>query len=139
MPVKTDTIPVSTRGHTEMHDLTKDIVACLGKSGLLNGTVTVFVSGSTAGISTIEFEPGLKKDMKIAYEKVAPEGADYHHHATWGDDNGSAHVRATMLGPSLVVPFVDGKLQLGTWQQVVLIDFDTRPRDREILVQFMGE
>ncbi len=95
--------------------------------------------GSTAGITTIEYEPGLVKDIKIAYEKVAPEKGHYHHHDTWGDDNGNAHVRASMLGPSLVVPFVDGAFRLGTWQQVILVDFDTRPRNREVLVQFMGE
>ncbi|MHC4607180.1 MAG: secondary thiamine-phosphate synthase enzyme YjbQ [Planctomycetota bacterium] len=139
MAVHTDTIPVSTQGRTDMVDLTEKIAMKVAGSGLRNGIVTVFVTGSTGGITTVEFEPGLKKDMKIAYERIAPERDDYHHHATWGCDNGSSHVRASMLGPSLTVPFVEGKLQLGTWQQVVLLDFDTRPRKRNLVVQIMGE
>ena len=132
-------IRVSTKGRTAVHDLTEQLTKQLKESALKNGTATLFVIGSTAGITTIEYEPGLVKDIKIAYEKVAPEEGHYHHHDTWGDDNGNAHVRASMLGPSLVVPFVDGAFRLGTWQQVILVDFDTRPREREVLVQFMGE
>ena len=132
-------IHVSTKGRTAVHDLTEQLTKQLKESALKNGTATLFVIGSTAGITTIEYEPGLVKDIKIAYEKVAPEEGHYHHHDTWGDDNGNAHVRASMLGPSLVVPFVDGAFRLGTWQQVILVDFDTRPRNREVLVQFMGE
>ena len=132
-------IRVSTKGRTAVHDLTGQLTKQLKESALKNGTATLFVIGSTAGITTIEYEPGLVKDIKIAYEKVAPEEGHYHHHDTWGDDNGNAHVRASMLGPSLVVPFVDGAFRLGTWQQVILVDFDTRPRKREVLVQFMGE
>ena len=132
-------IRVSTKGRTAVHDLTEQLTKQLKESALKNGTATLFVIGSTAGITTIEYEPGLVKDIKIAYEKVAPEEGHYHHHDTWGDDNGNAHVRASMLGPSLVVPFVDGAFRLGTWQQVILVDFDTRPRKREVLVQFMGE
>ena len=104
-----------------------------------NGQATIFVPGSTAGVTTIEYEPGLVKDIREAWEKIAPEREDYHHHGTWGDDNGSSHVRAAMLGPSLTVPFVNGKLILGTWQQIVLIDFDTRARTRDITVQVIKE
>jgi secondary thiamine-phosphate synthase enzyme len=99
----------------------------------------VFVPGSTAAVTTIEYEPGLVKDVKEAFEKIAPEGAAYHHHERWGDDNGSAHVRAAMLGPSLMVPFVKGKLLLGQWQQIVLVDFDTRARTRDVVVQVICE
>ena len=126
---------MKTKGHNDVVDITPQVAE--GVSG--TGVATVFVSGSTAGITTIEFEPGLKKDIKEAYEKIAPENKDYHHHATWGDDNGSAHVRATMLGPSLSVPFIDGRMLLGTWQQIILIDFDTRGRSREITVQLVGD
>jgi len=104
-----------------------------------NGHVTIFVSGSTAGITTIEFEPGLLQDIPAAFEKIAPMQKRYHHNDTWGDGNGYAHVRAALLGPSLVVPFSEGELMLGTWQQIVLIDFDNRPRQREVVLQFMGE
>ena len=133
--IRTQRFTVKTRGHNDVIDITGQVAEDLRGSGV----ATVFVSGSTAGITTIEFEPGLKKDIKEAYEKIAPENKDYHHHGTWGDDNGSSHVRAAMLGPSLSVPFVEGRLLLGTWQQIILIDFDTRARTREITVQFLGE
>jgi len=139
MSVRAETVTVSSRGHTDVIDITKQASQCVERSGCRAGIAILFVSGSTAGITTVEYEPGLVKDLRIAYEKIAPEKGGYHHHDTWGDDNGSAHVRASMLGPSLTVPFVDGKLHLGTWQQIVLIDFDTRPRKREILVQILGE
>jgi secondary thiamine-phosphate synthase enzyme len=137
--VKTDSISVRTAGRTDIHDLTARVRQCVERSGLSAGQVTIFVGGSTAGLTTVEFEPGLVKDLKETFEKIAPEGADYHHHAAWGDDNGSSHVRAALLGPSLTVPFVGGKLALGTWQQIVLIDFDTRPRSRDLVVQMLGE
>ena len=133
--IKTHSFSIRTQGHTDVIDITAD-VARFAKG---TGQVTVFVPGSTAGITTIEYEPGLVKDIKEAYEKIAPERDDYHHHGTWGDDNGSSHVRAAMLGPSLTIPFVNGKLLLGTWQQIVLIDFDTRGRSRELTVQVIGE
>ena len=137
--VRTDSIHVNTGGHTDILDITKDVQQCVAGSKLGVGQVTVFVSGSTAGLTTVEFEPGLVKDLKEVFEKIAPAAADYHHHATWGDDNGNAHVRASLLGPSLTVPFVKGKLTLGTWQQIVLIDFDTRARSRDLVVQIFGE
>jgi len=139
MKVITEYIPVSTRGHTDIIDITGEAAALLSKSSVSNGTVTFFVSGSTAGITTVEFEPGLLQDLPEAFEKIAPEGIHYHHDATWGDGNGSAHVRASLLGPSLTVPFRTGKMLLGTWQQVILVDFDNRSRQRRVVMQIMGE
>jgi secondary thiamine-phosphate synthase enzyme len=139
MPVKTDTIRLKSRGRTDVIDVTRDVQASVAKSGLRSGIATVFVSGSTAGLTTIEFEPGLVKDIADALERVAPRDADYAHHERWGDDNGHSHIRASLIGPSLTVPFSDGRLALGTWQQIVLLDFDTRPRDRELTVQILGE
>jgi secondary thiamine-phosphate synthase enzyme len=139
MKVETRFISAKTRGHGDVVDLTPQLERALASCGMATGTVTLFVSGSTASLSTIEFEPGAVKDLQAALEKLAPQRGHYHHHATWGDDNGSAHVRACLMGPSLVLPFRDGKALLGTWQQVVLVDFDTRPREREVVAQVMGE
>jgi secondary thiamine-phosphate synthase enzyme len=139
MKVETRYLTAGTRGHSDVVDLTEQLAQAIRDSGLSAGTATLFVSGSTASLSTIEFEPGAVEDLEAALERIAPEGADYRHHLTWGDDNGSAHVRACLMGPSLVVPFRDGRPLLGTWQQVVLVDFDTRPRDRRIVAQLMGE
>ena len=137
--LKTLKIPVSTKGFTDLKDLTPHVRQALRESGMREGTATIFVSGSTAGITTIEYEPGLLEDLPAAFEKLAPMKARYAHDATWHDGNGYAHVRAALLGPSLVVPFANGELLLGTWQQIVLVDFDNRPRRREIIVQFAGE
>jgi secondary thiamine-phosphate synthase enzyme len=101
--------------------------------------VVLFVIGSTAGLTTIEYEPGAIADLGRAFEKLAPKGGEYEHHMRWGDDNGHSHVRAALLGPSLAVPFRDGRLTVGTWQQIVLVDFDTRPRQREVVAQVIGE
>ncbi len=138
MRVITDYIAVSTRGRNHILDLTGQVQDCLARSGLRHGTVTIFVPGSTAAVTTIEFEPGLLQDLPEALERVAPMGSRYHHDATWHDGNGYAHVRAALVGASLTVPFAEGKLLLGTWQQIVLIDFDNRSRQREIVVQLMG-
>lgn len=138
MKIITEKIRVSTKGRTDVIDITKSVAECVSKHSLKSGHVTVFVSGSTAGVTTVEYEPGLLKDLPEAFERVAPSGKPYHHDATWGDHNGYAHVRASLLGPSLTVPFHDGDLQLGTWQQIVLIDFDDRPRDRSVVIQLLG-
>ena len=122
-----------------MKDVTPLVQQALAKSGLQEGQATVFVAGSTAGVTTVEFEPGLVKDLNEFFQKIIPEGPEYHHHATWGDDNGSSHVRAALLKPSLTIPFKNGRLLLGTWQQVVVVDFDTRERRRPVIFQFMGE
>ncbi|MFQ5413127.1 MAG: secondary thiamine-phosphate synthase enzyme YjbQ [Phycisphaerae bacterium] len=130
---------VDTHGDTHVIDITKHVARCVDAGGIACGTATAFVIGSTAGITTTEFEPGLvNHDLKAAFEALAPVDGDYLHEATWHDDNGHAHVRASLLGPSVTVPIVDGQLQLGTWQQIILIDFDTRPRSRTIIVQVIG-
>ncbi|OQX94880.1 secondary thiamine-phosphate synthase enzyme [candidate division KSB1 bacterium 4572_119] len=139
MKVITDFIPISTKGFNDIIDITQDVAVTIQKSSVESGTITVFVSGSTAGITTIEYEPGLLKDLPEAFEKLAPQRKGYHHDATWHDGNGFSHVRAAMLGCSLTVPFKDSRLLLGTWQQIVVIDFDNRSRNREIVVQIMGE
>jgi secondary thiamine-phosphate synthase enzyme len=136
--VITARISVSTRGNSEVRDITEKVAAVLSESSLKEGLVTVFVTGSTASITTTEFEPGLKKDIPEALDRLAPHGTRYHHDDTWHDGNGFSHVRAAVMGPSLSVPFSRGELLLGTWQQIVLIDHDNRPRDREIVVQIMG-
>jgi secondary thiamine-phosphate synthase enzyme len=130
---------VRTRGQGDTKDLTREVAQAVTRSGAVAGVATVFVVGSTAGVTTIEFEPGAVADLDRAFERIAPRDAEYAHHLRWGDDNGSSHVRAAMLGPSLTVPFADGRLVLGTWQQVVLVEFDTGPRTRQVVIQVMGE
>jgi secondary thiamine-phosphate synthase enzyme len=130
---------VRTRGQGDVHDITAAVAAAVTGSRLRHGVATVFVVGSTAGVTTIEFEPGAVADLDRAFEAIAPQKGAYQHHLRWGDDNGSSHVRAAMLGPSIGIPFQDGQLVLGTWQQVVLVEFDTRPRSRRYVVQLVGE
>ena len=130
---------VATRGQGDAHDVTDRVAAAITESSLTAGIATVFVVGSTAAVTTIEFEPGAVADLNRVFDALAPRDADYRHHLRWGDDNGSSHVRAALLGPSLTVPFLDGKLVLGTWQQIMLLEMDTRPRDRDIVVQLVGE
>ncbi|GJM25157.1 MAG: hypothetical protein DHS20C16_15720 [Phycisphaerae bacterium] len=140
MNIDTQTIEVKTKGNSEVINLSPAIDACVQKSSINDGTLTVFVIGSTAGITTTEFEPGLANhDLAALFERIAPEHDRYVHEETWHDDNGHSHVRATLLGPGITVPLVEGQLTLGTWQQIILIDFDTRPRDRKIVLQFMGQ
>lgn len=139
MMVITRRIDVTTRGQGDAHDITGQVAAAVAKSEVDSGTVTIFVVGSTAGITTIEFEPGAVSDFNRVMDELAPRDAEYRHHLRWGDDNGSSHVRAALLGPSLTVPFEGGELTLGTWQQIVLVEFDTRPRKRELVLQLVGE
>ena len=140
MPVETHTIEIDTQGNCQVLNLSEQLGRCLDDSKIQNGTVTVFVVGSTATISTTEFEPGLvTQDLRDFFERIAPQNDYYLHEQTWHDDNGHSHVRATLMGPSITVPLVEGGLTLGTWQQVILIDFDTRPRHRQIVVQIIGE
>ncbi len=140
MAVETKKIRVETRGDSQVLDLTPSLVDVLQTAKITNGLATVFVVGSTAGITTTEFEPGLvQHDLKHYFGKIAPEDAYYEHEATWHDDNGHAHVRASLLGPSLTVPISGRRPTLGQWQQIVLIDFDTRPRTREVVVQLVGD
>ncbi len=138
--VKTQELSVKTQGNCDVVNITEQVGAAVTLSGIRAGTITLFNVGSTAGITTTEYEPGLANyDLKAAFEKIAPENARYEHEETWHDDNGHAHVRASLLGPSLVVPIVDGRLTLGTWQQIILIDFDTRPRTRTVVCQMVGD
>jgi len=139
MSVETKRFSVSSAGNTDIIDITGDVQDAVSRSKIKSGVAVVFVAGSTAGISTIEFEPGLVKDIPRALEKIAPRDFDYEHHKTWGCDNGSSHVRSTLVGPSFTVPFEDEKLILGTWQQICLLDFDTRARKRDVVVQVVGE
>ena len=138
MLVKNYTLNLRTHGLCHVCDITRQVEDRLVQSGVKDGTVTVFVVGSTAGVTTVEYEPGLVKDLEELFEKLAPQSGDYHHEQMWHDGNGFSHVRATLLKPSLVVPVVRGKMKLGTWQQIVVVDFDNRPRDREVVVQVMG-
>ncbi len=138
--VKTERLKIETNGNCHVVDITPDVHYAIEKSGINSGTVTVFNVGSTAGITTTEYEPGLVNyDLAAAFEKIAPQNARYEHEETWHDDNGHSHVRASLLGPSLAVPFIDSRLTLGTWQQIILVDFDTRPRTRTVICQIVGE
>jgi secondary thiamine-phosphate synthase enzyme len=139
MAVVSTQIEKETRGDGHTLDITRDVEQAVRQSGLTDGVVTLFAVGSTAGLTTIEFEPGAVADFNRALEEIAPRDADYQHHLRWHDDNGHSHVRAALLGPSLSIPFVEGRLTLGTWQQIVLVDFDTRPRKRQVVVQIVGE
>ena len=137
--VVTQIIQLTTKGNGDTLDITRQAQQAVAESGLRDGVLTLFVIGSTAGLTTIEYEPGAVADLQDAYERIAPRAAEYKHHLRWGDDNGHSHVRAAMLGPSLAVPFVASRLTLGTWQQIILVDFDTRPRRREVVAQVIGE
>ena len=137
--ILTEHIDFQTKGNAEMTDLTAKVAAAVERSELLSGVVVIFASGATGAVTTIEYEPGLAEDMSDALERIAPKDIEYAHNRRWGDGNGHSHVRASMIGPSLTVPFSDGKLLLGTWQQIVFLDLDNRPRYRRIVVQIMGE
>ena len=139
MQIQTYHINLKTKGFTDIHDITPAAQKLISKSKIKNGQTTFFVVGSTAGLTTVEYEPGLIQDLQEVFEKIAPQEEYYHHEETWHDGNGFSHVRASLLKPHLVVPIVSGKLTLGTWQQVILIDFDNRPRDRQVVVQVLGE
>ncbi len=139
MAVYTTEIEVFAGADGAILDITQEVGRGVSESGIRNGIVTVFVPGATGAVSTIEYEPGLLKDFPRAMERIAPADIDYEHHKTWGCDNGRSHVRATLIGPSLTIPFKDGRLILGTWQQIVFMNFDTRSRRRRIVLQVMGE
>ncbi len=137
--IETHSINVKTQGNCEIIDLTPNVQEIIREKSFIEGNALIFASGSTAGITTIEYEPGLLKDYPKFFEKIIPSNISYHHDETWHDDNGHSHVRSALQGTSFVVPFKEGKLLLGTWQQIVLIDFDNRSRSRSIVVQLMGE
>ena len=137
--VATAQCEVRTTGQGDVRDITEEVAAAVARSGLSSGIVTLAVVGSTASITTIEHEPGAVADLGTALERLAPRHGDYRHHERWGDDNGSSHVRAAILGPSITLPFTDGQVELGTWQQIVLAECDTRPRTRRVVVRMLGE
>jgi len=139
MKVHTTRLTEKTRGYCDIIDITAKVQDQLQKGKIQKGLVTLFVSGSTAGLTTVEYEPGLIQDLKELLEKLVPFNRKYHHDDRWGDDNGFSHLRAALFGPSLQVPIESGRLLLGTWQQIVLLDFDNRPRTREIVIQITGE
>jgi len=135
----TKEISLRTQGYTDAEDITSLVAEQVRASGLRAGIVTIFCPGSTGGLTTIEYESGVITDLQQILDEIVPPDRNYRHHLRWGDDNGSSHIRAALIGPSLTVPFVDGRLTLGTWQQIIFLDFDTRPRSRQLVVQVMGE
>lgn len=137
--VETHYLNIKTHGNTHILNLTNDIADIVLSSKVTSGIVTVFVPGATGGLSTIEYEPGLLKDFPKLMEKLIPSNTFYHHNDTWHDGNGHSHLRASLVGPSLAIPFVDRRMTLGTWQQIIFIDFDNRPRDRKLVVQILGD
>jgi len=139
MTVKRESISLKTGKQGDMVNITEEVGQAIAASGLSAGIALIFCPGATGALSTVEFEPGLQKDIPDALQKIAPYGRDYAHHGTWGDDNGSGHVQATILGPDITVPFEDGVPILGNWQQIVFIECDTRARERKLVVQIIGE
>jgi secondary thiamine-phosphate synthase enzyme len=139
MPVKTFPLCLSTRGNADIHDITDQVASHVIQSKLKNGTVTIFCPSSTSAVTTIEYETGAVTDLKRLFDEIVSPNREYAHNARWGDGNGHSHVRAALLGAALTVPFVDGRLTLGTWQQIIYVDFDNRPRKRELVLQVIGE
>ena len=139
MTVTTLTIHLGTRGDGDIHDITEAVERAVSESGLKNGSATVFTPSSTSALTTIEYESGALNDLRRLFEEIIPSNREYAHNARWGDGNGHSHVRAALLGASLTVPFVNGQLTLGTWQQIIFVDFDVRPRQRELVLQVVGE
>jgi secondary thiamine-phosphate synthase enzyme len=139
MPVKTTSISISTQGNADIQDITDQIARNVLQSGLKNGTVTIFCPSATSALTTIEYESGALSDLRRFFDETIPVNREYAHNERWHDGNGHSHVRAALLGPSLTIPFVEGQLTLGTWQQVVYVDFDNRPRQRKLVVQVIGE
>lgn len=139
MAVITTSIRLRTKGETDLVDITAEVEESVRDSGITSGIVTVFIPGSTAGVTTIEYESGAIQDFREAIDRIAPRGIRYHHDARWGDGNGYSHVRAALQGASLTVPFSSSELLLGTWQQIIVVDFDNRPRTRDVILQIIGE
>jgi len=139
MTVATGSIQLQTRGNGEIHDITRDVAAAVSETGLQDGTVTIFCPSATSALTTIEYESGCVHDLQRLFDEIVDPSRHYAHNARWGDGNGHSHVRAALLGPSLTVPFINNKLTLGTWQQIVYVDFDNRSRRRDLVVQAIGE
>jgi secondary thiamine-phosphate synthase enzyme len=139
MPVETRSIELTTQGNAEVRDITGQIATAVAESELNNGTVTIFSPSATSALTTIEYESGCISDLQRLFDEIVNPANHYAHNARWGDGNGHSHVRAALLGPSLTVPFVNSRLTLGTWQQIIFVDFDNRARRRELVAQLMGE
>jgi secondary thiamine-phosphate synthase enzyme len=139
LTVSTKIIKIQSKGENDMVDLTEEVSNLVEKSGITNGIATIFVSGSTGSVTTIEFEPGLIHDFPEMLKRIAPKNLDYGHEKMWHDGNGHSHVKASMLGPSLTIPFIDSELCLGTWQQIIFLELDTRSRNRDLILQVIGE
>ncbi len=139
MAVITKQIKISSKSENDIIDITEQVADAISESGISNGTITVFVSGSTGAITTIEYEPGLVKDFPEMLSRISPDDINYEHEQRWHDGNGRSHVKASLVGPSLTVPFKDGQLLLGTWQQIVFLELDTRARARTLVLQIIGE
>jgi secondary thiamine-phosphate synthase enzyme len=137
--ITTRQITLQTRGNCDILDITSPVAQQIAETDINSGTVTIFIAGSTAGVTTIEYEPGLEADLKNLWERLVPRNIHYQHDSRWGDGNGFSHVRASLLGASLVVPFNNKRLILGTWQQIIVVDFDNRARSRQIILQIMGD
>ncbi|MBW6453989.1 MAG: secondary thiamine-phosphate synthase enzyme YjbQ [Methyloprofundus sp.] len=135
----TEIISINTKGFSDIIDITPRVLSYIEQAGICSGLVTLFCPGSTGALTTIEYEPGVLRDLQEALERIAPSDMPYHHDKRWGDGNGFSHVRASLMKPSLSIPLIDGKPTLGTWQQVVFIDFDNRPRSRNVIVQIIGD
>ena len=139
MPTKTNSIELNTQGNADILDITDQVSRAVAGSGIKDGIVTLFCPSSTSALTTIEYESGCISDLRRLFDEIVDPNRPYNHNARWGDGNGHSHVRAAMLGASLTVPFVSGRLKLGTWQQIIFVDFDTRPRRRELVVQILGD
>ena len=139
MTVKTASLALSTRGNADILNVTEPIGRAVAESSVKNGLVAVFTPSSTSALTTIEYESGALNDLRRLFDEIIPVDQDYAHNARWGDGNGHSHIRAALLGASLSVPFVNGRLTLGTWQQIIFVDFDNRPRQRELILQIIGE
>ena len=139
MTVKATSISLRTQGNADIHDITNQIANAVSKSGLTAGLATFFCPSSTSGLTTIEYESGALSDLRRLFDEIIPADREYAHNERWHDGNGHSHVRAALLGPSITIPFIDSQLTLGTWQQVIYVDFDNRPRQRELVVQLIGE
>jgi secondary thiamine-phosphate synthase enzyme len=139
MTIATHRLQIRTSGQGDAHDLTAQVAERIAESALSDGLATISVVGSTAAVTTIEFEPGAVADLNAVLERLAPRNGEYRHHLRWGDDNGSSHARAALLGPSVTIPFAEGRLLLGAWQQILLLEADTRPRARDVIVQLIGD
>ncbi len=137
--VYTTEITLQSKGHADIHDITDEVARAVGDSGVKDGLATIFTPSSTSALTTIEYEPGALADLRRALDEIASPNREYQHNSKWGDNNGVAHLRAALMGPSITVPVTKSKLSLGTWQQIIFMDFDTRPRQRRLVVQCVGE